>query len=339
MRIAVLGAGAIGAYAGAALHRGGAEVHLIARGPHLEALRADGVRVLSPRGDFTAHPPATDDPAEVGPVDYVLLGLKAQHYAGCGPLLAPLLGPDTAVVAAQNGIPWWYFHGFDGPLAGRRVEAADPGGAVSATVPPERAIGCVVYAATEIERPGVIRHMEGTRFSIGEPDRTVSRRCLDFSAAMTAGGLKCPVEPDIREDVWVKLMGNVVFNPLSALTRSTMAQICAAGGAAATARAMMRETLDVAARLGVHPSVSIDRRMAGAARAGDHRTSTLHDVERGRPMELDVILSAVVELAEATGAEVPALRTVDALARLLNDRLREGAVAPAARPRTAAPAG
>src|SRR5690606_13084575 len=206
MRIAVLGARAIGAYAGTALHRGDAAVHIIARGPHLEALRSGGVRVLSPRGDCTAHPPATDDPAEVGPVDYVLLGLKAQHYADCGPLLAPLLGPDTAVVAAQNGIPWWYFHGFDGPLAGRRVEAADPGGTVSAAVPPERAIGCVVYAATEIERPGVIRHMEGTRFSIGEPDRTVSQRCLDFSAAMTAGGLKCPVEPDIREDVWVKLM-------------------------------------------------------------------------------------------------------------------------------------
>lgn len=330
MRIAVLGAGAIGAYAGAALHRAGADVHLIARGPHLEAMRARGVRVLSPRGDFTARPNVTGDPAEVGPVDYVLLGLKAQHYASCGPMLAPLMGPDTAVVAAQNGIPWWYFHGSGCRWEGHRVEAADPGGAVSATIPPERAIGCVVYAATEIERPGVIRHMEGTRFSIGEPDRSLSPRCTTFSEAMTAGGLKCPVENDLREDVWVKLMGNVTFNPLSALTRSTMAQICTFPETRTAAELMMRETLDVAERLGVHTSVSIERRMAGAERAGDHRTSTLHDVERGRPMELDVILRAVVELADLTGADAPTLRTVNALASLLNERLDEGSVRPRA---------
>ncbi|WP_017555595.1 2-dehydropantoate 2-reductase [Nocardiopsis baichengensis] len=330
MRIAVLGAGAIGAYAGAALHRAGADVHLIARGPHLEAMRAHGVRVLSPRGDFTARPRATGDPAEVGPVDYVLLGLKAQHYASCGPMLAPLMGPGTAVVAAQNGIPWWLFHRSGCPWEGRRIEAADPGGAVSATIPPERAIGCVVYAATEIERPGVIRHMEGTRFSIGEPDRSASARCRAFSEAMTAGGLKCPVESDIREDVWVKLMGNATFNPLSALTRSTMAQICSSPDTRTTAELMMRETLEVAERLGVHTSISIERRMAGAERAGDHRTSTLHDVERGRPMELDVILGAVVELADLTGVGAPTLRTVNALASLLNARLEQGTERPKA---------
>ncbi|WP_067974502.1 2-dehydropantoate 2-reductase [Nocardiopsis trehalosi] len=329
MRVAVLGAGAIGAYAGAALHRGGADVHLIARGTHLQALRAHGVRVTSPRGDFTARPNATADPAEVGPVDFVFLGLKAQHYADCGPLLRPLLGPHTAVVAAQNGIPWWYFHGLDGPLAGRRVHTVDPGGAVSRAIPVERAIGCVVYAATEIAAPGAIRHLEGTRFSIGEPDGTISQRCRDFQAAMVAGGLKCPIEPDLREDIWVKLMGNITFNPLSALTRSTMAQICGDRSTRALARAMMTETLDVAARLGVRPSISIDRRLAGAERAGDHRTSTLHDVERGRPMELDVLLTAVVELADLTGAPVPTLRTVDAVARLLNQRLIDGTAAPA----------
>ncbi|MDA2805084.1 2-dehydropantoate 2-reductase [Nocardiopsis suaedae] len=330
MRIAVLGAGAIGAYAGAALHRAGADVHLIARGPHLEAMREHGVQVLSERGDFTARPNVTGDPAEVGPVDYVLLGLKAQHYASCGPMLDPLLGPDTAVVTAQNGIPFWYFHGSGCRWEGHRVEAADPGGAVSATIAPERAIGCVVYAATAIERPGVIRHMEGTRFSIGEPDRSLSPRCQAFSEAMTAGGLKCPVEHDLREDVWVKLMGNVTFNPLSALTRSTMAQICAYPDTRTTAELMMRETLDVADRLGVRTSISIERRMAGAERAGDHRTSTLHDVERGRPMELDVILGAVVELADLTGTAAPTLRTVNALASLLNERLDEGAVRPPA---------
>ena len=321
MRIAVLGAGAIGAYAGAALHRGGADVHLIARGEHLQALRERGVQVLSARGDFTAHPHATDDPSEVGPVDAVFLGLKAQHYAACGPLLRPLMGPSTMVVAAQNGIPWWYFHGVDGPLSEHRIESVDPGGSVSRTIPVERAVGCVVYAATEIAGPGVIRHMEGTRFSIGEPDRSSSARCRDFQAAMEAGGLKCPIEQDLREDIWVKLMGNIVFNPLSALTRSTMVQICRSRSTRELARTMMTETLEVAARLGVHPAISIDRRMAGAERAGDHRTSTLHDLERGRPMELDVILSAVVELADLTGAPVPALRAVDAVAGLLNDRM------------------
>ncbi|MFC4563067.1 2-dehydropantoate 2-reductase [Nocardiopsis mangrovi] len=336
MRIAVLGAGAIGAYAGAALHRGGADVHLIARGAHLEALRADGVRVLSPRGDFTARPHATSDPAEVGPVDYVFLGLKAQHYADAGAMLRPLMGPATAVVAAQNGIPWWYFHGMGGPLAGRRVHTVDPGGSVSRAIPVERAIGCVVYAATEIAGPGVIRHLEGTRFSIGEPSGEVSDRCRAFSDAMVAGGLKCPIEPEIREDVWVKLMGNITFNPLSALTRSTMAQICGDRSTRALARAMMTETLEVAARLGIRPGISIERRLAGAERAGDHRTSTLHDVERGRPMELDVILTAVVELADLTGAEVPTLRSVDAVARLLNQRLIDGTAVPVPAARTGA---
>ncbi|CAL9410147.1 hypothetical protein SUDANB121_01653 [Nocardiopsis dassonvillei] len=325
MRIAVLGAGAIGAYAGAALHRGGAEVHLIARGAHLEAMRERGVRVISPRGDFTAHPHATDDPVEVGPVDAVLLGLKAQQYAGCGDLLRPLLGPDTSVVAAQNGIPWWYFHGVGGRWEGQRIESVDPGGAVSRTIPVERAVGCVVYAATEIAEPGVVRHLEGTRFSIGEPDRTVSQRCLDFQAAMEAGGLRCPVEPDLRHDIWVKLMGNIVFNPLSALTGATMARLCRYPRTRALARSMMQETLDVAARLGVHTTVSIERRLAGAERAGDHRTSTLHDLERGRPMELDVILSAVVELADLTGVPAPSLRAVDAVAGLLNRRVIEAA--------------
>ncbi|GAB3440508.1 2-dehydropantoate 2-reductase [Streptomonospora sediminis] len=327
MRIAILGAGAIGAYAGAALHRAGADVHLIARGPHLEALRSNGVRVLSDRGDFTARPHATSDPREIGPVDIVFLGLKAQHYAACGPILRPLMGPNTAVVAAQNGIPWWYFHGVTGPLAGHRVHTVDPQGAVSRAIPVERAIGCVVYAATEIEGPGVIRHLEGTRFSIGEPDGSLSQRCRDFSDAMVAGGLKCPVEPELREDIWIKLMGNITFNPLSALTRSTMAQICRDRSSRELARAMMSETLEVAQRLGVHPQISVERRLAGAERAGDHRTSTLHDVERGRPMELDVILTAVVELAGLVGAPVPTLRTVDSVAKLLNARLADGSAA------------
>ncbi|MGW3460384.1 2-dehydropantoate 2-reductase [Streptomyces olivaceoviridis] len=317
MKVAVLGAGAIGAYVGAALHRAGADVHLIARGPHLAAMRRHGVQVVSPRGDFTAHPRATDDPAEVGPVDHVFLGLKTTAYAACGPLIAPLLHERTTVVAAQNGIPWWYFHRHGGPHDGHRLESVDPGGAVSAVLAPERAVGCVVYAATELQAPGVVRHVEGTRFSLGEPDRSLSARCLELSAAMRAGGLKCPVEPDLRNDIWLKLLGNISFNPICALARATMRQMCRHGGTRRVIETMMRETLCVAEALGCEVGVSIERRLAGAERVGDHRTSTLQDLERGRPLELDVLLAAVVELAEITGVEVPTLRTVHAISDLL----------------------
>jgi 2-dehydropantoate 2-reductase len=324
VKIAVLGAGAIGAYVGASLCRAGAEVHLIARGPHLAALRRDGVRVLSPRGDFSAHPFATDDPREVGPVDHVFLGLKATAYASAGELVRPLLHETTTLIAAQNGIPWWYFHGLPGPYLGRRIESVDPGGAVTSVLPPHRAVGCVVYAATEIESPGVVRHLEGTRLSIGEPDGTVSARCRQFSDAMVAGGLKCPVEPDLRADIWIKLMGNIAFNPLSALCRATMAGICRHDGTRALVATMMAETLEVASRLGTYPEISIERRLAGAERTGEHKTSTLQDLERGRPMELDVLLTAVVELADLTGAEVPTLRVVAAIADLLNRQVNPG---------------
>ncbi|NEB78286.1 2-dehydropantoate 2-reductase [Streptomyces sp. SID14478] len=325
MKVAVLGAGAIGAYVGAALHRAGAEVHLVARGPHLAALRRSGVQVISPRGDFTARAHATDDPAGIGPVDYVFLGLKANSYAACGPLIEPLLHERTAVVAAQNGIPWWYFHGHGGPHDGHRLESVDPGGTVSAVLAPERAVGCVVYAATELAAPGVVRHLEGTRFSLGEPDRSVSQRCVAFSDAMKEGGLKCPVEPDLRADIWIKLLGNISFNPISALVRATMRQMCLHGGTRRVIEIMMTETLAVAEALGCKPDISVERRLAGAERVGDHRTSTLQDLERGKPLELDVLLAAVVELADITGVEVPTLRTVHALSDLLAHGMRRDA--------------
>ncbi|MES5819005.1 2-dehydropantoate 2-reductase [Streptomyces sp. RG80] len=320
MKVAILGAGAIGAYVGAALHRAGADVHLIARGPHLAAMRHHGVQVHSPRGDFTAHPHATDNPADIGPADYVLLGLKAHSYAACGPLIEPLLHQTTAVIAAQNGIPWWYFHHHGGPHDGHRIHSVDPGGAVSAVLAPERAIGCVVYAATELEAPGVVRHLEGTRFSIGEPDRTISDRCQAFSEAMQAGGLKCPVETDLRNDIWLKLLGNISFNPISALARATMRQMCHHGGTRHVIETMMRETLTVAEALGCEVGISIERRLAGAERVGDHRTSTLQDLEAGKPLELDVLLAAVIELAHITDVDVPTLRTVHALSDLLAHR-------------------
>ncbi|WP_255950683.1 2-dehydropantoate 2-reductase [Streptomyces odontomachi] len=325
MKVAVLGAGAIGAYVGAALHRAGADVHLIARGPHLAAMRQHGVQVLSPRGDFSARAHATDDPAEVGPVDFVFLGLKATSYAACGPLIEPLLHSSTAVIAAQNGIPWWYFHRHGGSWDGTRIESVDPGGTVSAVLAPERAIGCVVYAATELMEPGVVKHLEGTRFSIGEPDRSLSPRCDRFSAAMRDGGLKCPVETDVRGDIWVKLLGNISFNPISALSRATMRQMCLHGGTRRVIETMMNETLAVAEALGCRPGISVERRLAGAERVGDHRTSTLQDLERGKPLELDVLLAAVVELAEITGVPVPTLHTVHAISDLLADRMRSAA--------------
>src|SRR5581483_2465397 len=203
-----------------------------------------------------------------------------------------------AVVAAQNGIPWWYFHRLAGPYEGRRVEAVDPGGAVSAAIPPERAIGCVVYSSTELVAPGVVRHVAGTRFSIGEPDGSDSERCRAFSEAMVAGGLKCPVEPNIRDDIWIKLMGNVAFNPLSALTRATMAEICRNARTRALVVSLMEETLEVARRLGSQPPITIERRLAGAERVGDHKTSMLQDLEAGKRLELAPIVDAVIELAE-----------------------------------------
>jgi len=320
VKIAVVGAGAIGAYVGAALCRGGADVHLIARGEHLEAMRRDGVTVLSPRGDFHARPHATGDPADIGPVDIVFLGLKAYSYAEAGPLLAPLLAPHTGVVAAQNGIPWWYFHGLPGPFEGRRVEAVDPGGAVSAVIPPAHAIGCVVYSSAEIGSPGVIRHIEGTRYSIGEPDGTISPRCAAFSQAMVAGGLKCPVETELRSDIWLKLMGNVAFNPVSVLTGATMGEIAAHPGTRELVLAMMRETAEIASRLGSPPKVSVERRFEGAAKVGDHKTSMLLDYEAGKPLETDVLLKAPIELARLTGAPAPSLETVHALVDLRTRR-------------------
>lgn len=323
MKVAVVGAGAIGAYAGAALARGGAEVALIARGAHLAAMRRNGVYVHSPRGDFSASVLATDEPGDVGTVDYILLGLKAQDYVSAGSLIEPLLAAHTSVVAAQNGIPWWYFHAEKGPYEGRRVESVDPEGAVSRLLHPARTIGCVVFCSTEIEAPGVIRHIEGTRFTIGEPDGSASTRATAFSEAMIAGGLKCPIVSDIRAELWLKLMGNAAFNPISALTRATMVQIASFAPTRRLAEAVMREILEVAAHLGRRPEISIERRLDGAERVGEHRTSMLQDLEVGKPLELAPLLDAVLELADLVAVPTPALGAVSAAVALL-DRTSRG---------------
>jgi len=318
MRTAVLGAGAIGGLVGGMLARSGTDVHLIARGDHLAAIRRDGLTILGLDTDVVLPVPATDDPAEVGEVDVVLLGLKAYSYASCGPLLKPLLGPATMVVAMQNGIPWWYFYGHGGPHDGHRLESVDPGGSVSAVIPPGRVIGCVPYPAAEIVRPGVIRHLEGWQFPVGEPDRSHSDRGQRFADAMTAAGFRSRLA-DIRSQIWLKLMGNAAFNPISALTGATMTGICQHPATRSLVAGVMQEVLDVAAAAGDPPpsQFTVERRLAGAERVGDHKTSMLQDLENGKPLETAALLNAVIEIADLTGVRTPSLRAIAATVDLM----------------------
>lgn len=325
MRFAVVGAGAIGAYLGAALARGGAEVVLIARGAHLDAMRRHGVRVLSPRGDFTAHPEATDDLAAAGNAECVVLSVKAYTLPELAPRFGPLLAPDACVLPAQNGIPWWFLQRFDGPLAGSVIEAVDPGGVVSAAIPPERVVGCVPYPAAEIVEPGVIRHVEGTRFAIGEPDGAVSGRVQAISAAFTAGGLKAPVDERIRAQLWLKLIGNVAFNPVTALTGATLGQLALADPMVELLRRMMEEVAAVGVALGIELPVSIERRLEAGIGVGEHKTSMLQDLQAGKPLELDCLTGAVLELAGRLGVEAPHVETVHACVTLLEHLRRASA--------------
>ena len=323
MKFAVVGAGAIGAFVGAKLWAAGEEVALIARGPHLEAMRAGGVRVRSPLGDLVARPLVTDDPAEAGPVEVVLLALKAHSLPAMAPRLAPLLGPESTVAAAQNGIPWWYFERHGGPLEGTRLETLDPGGAISAAIESRRVIGCVIYCSTSIVEPGLIEHTEGLRFAIGEPDGERTPRCVKISEAFQRAGLKCPIRTRIRHDIWVKLLGNAALNPISALTRASMGEILENAETRALVRRMMEEIEAVARGLGVEMEISIDQRIAGAEKVGEHKTSMLQDVEARRPLELEAVCGVIVELAEKLGLEVPATRAVYACAKLLDQRLQQ----------------
>jgi 2-dehydropantoate 2-reductase len=326
MRFAILGAGAIGAYAGACLARGGADVTLIARGAHLAAMQRDGVRVLSRRGDFTARPRATDDWAALADADVVLVALKAYSLPEAAPRLGEFLAPGAAVIWAQNGVPWWYFQGLPGMAGQAGLESVDPGGRIAGAIGPEHNIGCVVYCSTEIIEPGVIRHIEGTRFTIGEPDGSATERCREISAAFAAGGLRAPVEARLRDQIWLKLVGNVAFNPITALTRATLGELGALPEMVDLLREIFAECAAVADRLGIQFPVSLDRRLEAGLAVGDHRTSMLQDLEAGKPLELDCMTGAVVELAERTGVAVPHIRTVHACARLL-DHLTTGRAA------------
>ncbi|MFZ5790930.1 MAG: 2-dehydropantoate 2-reductase [Pseudomonadota bacterium] len=315
MKICIYGAGAIGGLLGAKLARAGEEVSLIARGAHLEAIRARGLKLIGPEEEFVVHPRSSDSSAEIGAQDYVVLALKAPAVGGIIDRLQPLLGPETTVVMAINGVPWWYFYGLEGPYRDRRLPIIDPDERQWRGIGPERVLGCVVYPAAEVVEPGVIRHIAGDRFSLGEPDGSRSERALALSRALIKAGLKAPVRPDIRTEIWVKLWGNVAFNPISALTGATLRQICADPQTRALARAIMTEAEAVAKALGVEMPIDVERRIDGAAAVGDHKTSMLQDFERRRPAEIDAIVGAVAALGDVVQLPTPTIEAVYALVR------------------------
>jgi 2-dehydropantoate 2-reductase len=320
MKLCVFGAGAIGGLMAAKLaaqrEKGGdAEVTVIARGPHLAAMQSKGLTLRSEGQEITVPVRAVASAEQAGPQDYVVVTLKAHSLPGAAQQMQPLLGPETAIVSAVNGIPWWYFHQLPAPWQGRIVESVDPGGVVSRLLPPERAIGCIVYPAAEVPEPGVIEHTYGDRFTLGEPDGSRSARVNALSEALIAAGFKAPVRPKIRDELWVKLWGNMAFNPISALTTATLDVLIADDGQRGIARAMMLEGQAVAEKLGIRFAIDVDKRIAGGAEVGAHKTSMLQDLERGRPMEIDALLGSVVELAELVEVPVPTSRTVLALVR------------------------
>ncbi len=322
MRIVVAGAGAIGGYIGARLARAGADVVLFARGPHLRAMEQRGLRVVGADESFEVAPPVTGDLQTIGCADVVVLGVKAHGLTALAPRLPALFGPDTIVVSTQNGIPWWYFQSHGGELDGLRLESVDPGGTIAASIAPRRVVGSLAYFASDIVEPGVIRHVEGNRLAIGEPDGTKSERVKRLADVLAAAGFRCPVTTRIRSEIWVKLLGNVVFNPISALTGGTLEEIARHPQVVQLVRDVMVETSEVAARLGVEIPITIDQRIAGALKVGAHKTSMLQDLEAGRPMELEAVVGAVVELGDRLGVTMPSTRAIYACTKLLAERHR-----------------
>ncbi len=318
MRICIYGAGAIGGYLGVQLALAGEDVTLIARGPHLEAMQKNGIKLLIDGEERVAHPLCTSDPAEAGEQDHVIVTLKAHSAPKIVDAMQPLLGPDTTVVSAVNGVPWWYFYKLDGPWENTRLESVDPGGAQWDGIGPERAIGCVVYPATEVVEPGVIRHLDGNRFTLGEPSGEKTERVRALAKALIGAGLRAPVRR-IRDELWVKLWGNLSFNPISALTLETLDVVATDDGTRAVSRAMMLEAQKIGEKLGVRFPVDVDKRIDGAAAVGAHRTSMLQDLERGRPMEIDALVTAVQEMGRLVDVPTP---TIDVVLALVRQRAR-----------------
>ena len=325
MKIAIIGAGAIGGFLGAKLAHAGEDVTFIARGATLEALKSRGIRLIMSDGSEIAVPnvKATSDYAAAGPQDLVVLAMKAHQVEAVSREVPKLFGPNTGVVPMQNGIPFWYFHRHGGALAESPVRSVDPTGAIRENIPCDRVIGCVVYPATELVAPGVIKQIEGNRFPVGDLDGTESERVKRVSECFIRGGLQSPVLADIRAEIWLKLWGNMTFNPMSALSRATLAAICQYPPTRELARAMMTEAQAVATKLGITFRVPIEKRIAGAERVGHHKTSMLQDVEAGRPLETDALLGSVIELGRMTDTPTPHLDSVFALTKLLEQSLAQ----------------
>jgi 2-dehydropantoate 2-reductase len=313
MKICIYGAGAIGGYLGVQLARAGADVSLVARGAHLAAMRERGLTLLAGEETHTVHPRCTDNAADLGVQDYVIVTLKAHSITGVIEKMQPLLGPHTRIVTAVNGIPYWYFHKHGGAYENSTLESIDPGGRQWRELGAERAIGCIVYPATEIEAPGVIRHVYGNNFPLGEPSGEITPDVQRLADLFVAAGLKAPVLDRIRDEIWLKLWGNVCFNPISALTHATLDVICTDPATRALSRAIMVETQAIAETFGVKFRVDVERRIEGARKVGAHKTSMLQDLERGRPMEIDPLVTVVQEMGRLTKIPTPALDSVLAM--------------------------
>ncbi len=316
MKICIFGAGAIGGYMGAKLAEAGADVSLVARGPHLAAMRENGLTLIEGGVSKTLPVTVSENPADLGPQDYVIVTLKAHSVPPVVDKMQPLIGESTTIVSGVNGVPWWYFHKIGGELDGTRLASVDPGNAQWDGFGPDNVLGCVVYPAAEVSEPGVINHIEGNRFSLGEPSGEKSERAMALSKALSAAGLKAPVRPKIRDEIWVKLWGNLSFNPISALTHATLDVLCTEPGTRDVARNMMLEAQTIAEKLGVKFPIDVDRRIQGGADVGAHRTSMLQDLDAGRPMEIDALVGSVQELGRVTETPTPTIDTVLALVQL-----------------------
>ncbi len=324
MKICVVGAGAIGGFMGARLAQRDHEISLIARGPHLAAIRQDGLRLLQDNEEIVArNVVATDDIGELPVQDVVLLALKSHQIVSVLDRLPGIIGPETVMVTLQNGIPWWYFQKLPGTYEDRIVETVDPGGVLLKSINPDCLLGCIAYPAALIAEPGVIRHVEGIRFPLGELDGNLSERANRVSEALVDAGFKSPVLEDIRSEIWLKLWGNLSFNPISAMTHSTLEAICRFPLTRELAATMMTEAMEVAEKLGASFRVSLERRIEGAEKVGKHKTSMLQDVEAGKPLEIDGMLGVVIELAQMTGTPIPTLKAVYACVSLLNHTMSE----------------
>jgi 2-dehydropantoate 2-reductase len=319
MKFAVVGAGAIGGYLGVRLALAGESVVFVARGRNLEAIRAGGMTLVLEDGSeqTAADVQAVERTADAGPQDVILLTVKAHQVAAVAPQLQALCHQDTTIVTMQNGIPWWYFHKHGGELEGRPVTSADPDGTIAQHVDSRRIIGSVVYPAAELVQPGIVRVVEGNRFTLGELDGSTTPRIQAIADAFVRGGLKAPVITDIRSEIWLKLWGNLSFNPISALTHATLVDICQFPLTRSLAAAMMSEAQEVAEKLGVTFRVSLEKRIAGAERVGAHKTSMLQDVEHGRTIEIEALVGSVAELGRMTGTPTPHIDAIYACASLL----------------------